>query len=152
QPGYNGTVTITSVLSSTMFTYTVQPNLPSPATGTITADELPIRQLRDLTDMNSTFAVTSLGRVGTTATVTTAGPNGFVSGDQVTITGATVSGYDGTFTIVVTGPNTFTYTVPVTLPSATLGTISVTKVSGPSAHNLWQVSLVHQTSYGDYNL
>jgi subtilisin-like proprotein convertase family protein len=153
QTGYDGPVTIDAILSPTQFTYAILPGVPSPATGTnITADELPIRQLTNLTSASATFGVVSITRVGTTATVTTAGPNGYVTGDMVTISGANQTGYNGTFDIVVTGPNTFTYTVPSTLPAIATGTITAIKASGPSANNLWGVSLVHQTAYGNYTL
>jgi subtilisin-like proprotein convertase family protein len=148
---YDGTFTITGVPTSTTFTYTVVPGL-APATGTITADELPIRQLVNLSGQTTPFAVQSITRVGTTATVTTSGPNGFVSGDQVMIAGASDAGYDGTFTIISTGLNTFTYTVASSLPAKATGTITATRLTGPSANNLWKVELVHQSAYGNYNL
>jgi subtilisin-like proprotein convertase family protein len=150
--GYDGTFTILSVPTPTTFTYAVVPGLPAVSDPGMTADELPVRQLVNLTGLTSAFAVTSISRSGTTATVTTSGPNGFVSGDQVTISGANIAGYNGTFTIVSTGLNTFTYTVPSTLNANPGGTITATKVSGPTANNLWQVELVHQLSYGNYTL
>jgi subtilisin-like proprotein convertase family protein len=153
QGGYDGTFVITAVPTPTSFTYSVVPGLASPATGaSIVADELPIRQLVNVSGQTSSFAVQSITRAGTIATVTTLGPNGFVSGDQVAISGATDAGYDGTFTITVLGPTTFTYTVPSSLPATASGTITATKVGGPSANNLWQVSVVHQTAYGTYTL
>ena len=45
---------------------------------------------------------TSITRAGTTATVTTATPHGFATGDTVTIAGATPAGYNGAKTITVT--------------------------------------------------
>jgi subtilisin-like proprotein convertase family protein len=153
QAGYDGTFTITAVPTPSSFTYTVVPGLASPATGTaIVADELPIRQLVNVSGQTSSFAVQSITRAGTIATVKTLGPNGFVTGDQVTIAGASDVGYDGTFTITVLGPSTFTYAVSSSLPATTSGTITATKVGGPSANNLWQVSIVHQTAYGTYTL
>lgn len=44
-----------------------------------------------------------------TATVTTSGAHGYLTGAPVTISGATQSAYNGTFTVTVTGSTTFTY-------------------------------------------
>lgn len=53
--------------------------------------------------------ISSITRVTTTATLTTAQAHGLMTGMQVTVSGATPSQYNGTFTITVTGANTFTY-------------------------------------------
>jgi subtilisin-like proprotein convertase family protein len=58
------------------------------------------------------------------ATVTTVGPHGLTTSQEVLITGANESGYDGLFTITVTGPNTFTYVVPSSLPTIATGALS----------------------------
>lgn len=55
--------------------------------------------------------VSSITRSGSTATVTTSAPHTLVTGDNVTISGATQTEYNGTYTITVTGGSTFTYTV-----------------------------------------
>jgi hypothetical protein len=57
-----------------------------------------------------------------TATVTTATAHGLVTGNRVTISGASESTFNGTFVITVTGANTFTYT--------STGTSTVTSVTG----------------------
>lgn len=58
------------------------------------------------------IAVSSITRVGTQATCTTAVAHGRTTGDSVRIQGATPSPYNGTaFTITVTSPTTFTYTM-----------------------------------------
>ena len=57
-----------------------------------------------------------------TATVTTATAHGLITGNRVTITGASESTFNGTFVITKTGANTFTYT--------STGTSSVTSVTG----------------------
>lgn len=55
--------------------------------------------------------ISTITRVGTTATLTTAAPHGLATGAIVTISGATPAGYNGTYTITVTGASTFTYTM-----------------------------------------
>src|SRR4030095_4704097 len=53
--------------------------------------------------------ISSITRVTTTATLTTATPHGLGTGMQVTIAGALPAQYNGTYTITVTGASTFTY-------------------------------------------
>jgi len=57
-----------------------------------------------------------------TATVTTATAHGLITGNRVTISGASESTFNGTFVITRTGANTFTYT--------STGTSTVTSVTG----------------------
>ena len=57
-----------------------------------------------------------------TATVTTATAHGLITGNRVTISGASESTFNGTFVITVTGANTYTYT--------STGTSTVTSVTG----------------------
>jgi hypothetical protein len=64
--------------------------------------------------------ISTITRGGTgnlTATLTTAVAHGLVTGNQVTISGATESNYNGTYLITVTGSTTFTY-VMATAPAA----------------------------------
>lgn len=66
----------------------------------------------------------SITRSGTTATVTTTVPHGFVTGQNTNIMGATQAAYNGNFVITVTGPSTFTYVVagsPATPATAIAG-------------------------------
>ena len=67
----------------------------------------------------STIARTS---PSATATVTTATAHGLVTGNRVTISGASESTFNGTFVITVTGATAFTYT--------STGTTTVTSVTG----------------------
>ncbi|MBY3249853.1 hypothetical protein [Rhizobium laguerreae] len=59
------------------------------------------------TDIQKTITLTSVGTVAT-GTIA-AGTTGLVSGQTVSITGATPTAYNGNVIITVTGPNTFTY-------------------------------------------
>ena len=59
----------------------------------------------------SVSTLTTPALASTAATATTAAANTFVTGDSVTIAGATQAEYNGTFTITVTSTTTFTYTL-----------------------------------------
>lgn len=76
------------------------------------------------------FTVSSLTRASNVATATTATAHGYVTGDYVTIAGATPAGYNGKFKVTVTGPSSFTYLVAsTTLVTPATGSITVTYVS-----------------------
>jgi hypothetical protein len=55
--------------------------------------------------------ISSITRVTTTATLTTATAHGLDTGDVVRVSGATPAQYNGTFTITVTTPTAFEYTM-----------------------------------------
>jgi len=57
------------------------------------------------------ITISTITRVGTTATLTTTTAHGLSTGNTVYITQASPSQYNGTFTITVTGASTFTYTM-----------------------------------------
>ncbi|MCK9988637.1 MAG: hypothetical protein AzoDbin1_05109, partial [Azoarcus sp.] len=57
-----------------------------------------------------TGAIASGTAAGVLATITTADPHNLLSGDGVTIAGATPGAYNGTYTVTVTAPDAFTYT------------------------------------------
>ena len=72
------------------------------------------------------IAITSITKVGTTATVTTSVAHGQSGTQNFQIAGATggdAGYYNGTFTITVTGPNTFTYTMTGTPAANATGTL-----------------------------
>lgn len=77
----------------------------------------------------NTQAITSITRTSNTATVTTTGSHGFVTGDYIAISGANESDYNGNFYITVTSGTTFTYTVANTPTTPATGTISSEKAS-----------------------
>lgn len=58
--------------------------------------------------------ISSITHVGAVATLTTAAPHGLITGNRVTITGASSSEYNGTYVITKTGASTFTYTMAST--------------------------------------
>jgi hypothetical protein len=98
----------------------------------------------------STFGITSITHVGTLATLTTASAHGLVTGNQITITGATPAAYNGTFVITVTGTTTFTYTMAST-PSTNataVGTYSIALyITGVSSNDLISVNLFKHRLY-----
>jgi len=79
-------------------------------------------EVKDISQALSTATVT-ITSSSTTATVTHTS-HGFTTGDQITISGATQTEYNGTFTITVTGANTYTYTLPNSTSSPATGTIT----------------------------
>jgi SPP1 family predicted phage head-tail adaptor len=81
-------------------------------------------ELTILTPTPVAVSIASLTRVTTTATVTTASPHGYSTGDFVTIAGAVETAYNGEFQIVVTGASTFTYQVAGNPTTPATGTIT----------------------------
>ena len=61
--------------------------------------------------VNPSISISRLTSSGTTATCTTLNPHGFTSGNEVTIAGASPTGYNGTYVVSVTGSNSFTYSL-----------------------------------------
>ena len=92
------------------------------------------------TDIQKTVTLTSVGTVAT-ATIA-AGTTGLVSGQTVSITGATPTAYNGNYVITVTGANEFTYNFAGGTSPAT-GTIRIvdlglrTDFQVYSANNVW---------------
>jgi hypothetical protein len=77
-----------------------------------------------------------------TATVTTATAHGLVTGNRVTITGASEATFNGTFVITVTGGSAFTYT--------STGTSTVTSVTG--AYTTIGITGVNSNTFINVNL
>ena len=79
--------------------------------------------------------ISSITRGGTgnlTATLTTASAHGLITGNRVTISGATPSGFNGTYVITVTGSTTFTYTMAADPggDASVMGTYTVLGIKG----------------------
>jgi hypothetical protein len=64
-----------------------------------------------LTTTTGAVAISTITRVSTLATLTTASSHGLATGNQVSITGCTPAAFNGVYTITVTGSSTFTYTM-----------------------------------------
>jgi hypothetical protein len=87
--------------------------------------------------------ITRGGAGNLTATLTTATAHGLVTGNRVTISGATESNYNGTYFITVTGANTFTYTM-ATAPTANatvVGTYSVLGITGINSNTFININM-----------
>jgi hypothetical protein len=95
--------------------------------------------------------ITNLTSSGTTCTLTTGAAHGLVTGNQVTITGASPAAYNGTFRITVTSGTIFTYTAlsaPATSPASPLGSYTVAKfITGVDSSNLIHVNLHKERLY-----
>ena len=92
--------------------------------------------LDDIKNVTLATAVT-ITSSGTTATVTHTA-HGFATGQEVTISGATQTEYNGTFTITVTGTDTYTYTLPNSTSSPATGSPVATwqKTDPPKANTV----------------
>ena len=94
--------------------------------------------------------ISSITHVAAVATLTTASAHGLVTGNQVTITGASPSAYNGTFVITVTGTTTFTYTMASTPASnaTTVGTYTVNSaITGVDSSTFANVNLFKNRLY-----
>ncbi len=72
------------------------------------------------------ITISSLSATGYVATANTATAHGFTTGQLVTITGVTPSGYNGDFVIAVTSSTSFTYTVATSGLASGSGTMVAT--------------------------
>jgi hypothetical protein len=96
--------------------------------------------------------ISTITRGGTgnlTATVTTAAAHGLVTGNRVTISGATESNYNGTYVITVTGGSEFTYTM-ATAPSAdatVVGSYTTIGITGVNSNTFINVNLFKNRLY-----
>ena len=93
--------------------------------------------------------ISSITHVGAVATLTTAAPHGLVDGNQVTISGASPSAYNGTFVINVTGASTFEYTMASTPVSnaTTVGSYTVLGITGVNSNTFANVNLFKERLY-----
>jgi hypothetical protein len=96
--------------------------------------------------------ISSITRGGTgnlTATLTTASAHGLVTGNRVTISGATEANYNGTYVITVTGASVFTYTM-ATAPAANatvVGTYTTIGITGVNSNTFVNVNLFKNRLY-----
>jgi len=87
--------------------------------------------------------ISTITHVGAVATLTTSSTHGLVTGNRVTISGATASDYNGTYVITVTGTTTFTYTMATT-PAANatvVGIYTVLGITGVNSNRFINVNL-----------
>jgi len=120
---FNGTFSITNPSGNT-FSYAITVDPPTPSTGSYSVS-VPTNPL----------ALSSLTRSGTTVTATTTAANAYVTGQTVTIAGATGSRYNGSYVVTSTGTNTFTYSItdgPATPDGGGSATVGSTSVAIPT--------------------
>lgn len=137
----DGTEYILLATGSALYTYntttlSVSSAINYPTNRTITAnDPVSIVQANNVAYIfrgqgNQEKTVVSITRAGSTATATVTA-HGYSTNDEVIVTGANQTEYNGSFVITVTGSDTFTYTVSGTPASPATGTIVVRKAKAP---------------------
>ncbi len=93
--------------------------------------------------------ITKGGTGDLTATLTTALAHGLVTGNRVTISGASPTEFNGTYVITVTGTTTFTYTM-ATAPATdaiTMGSYTVIGITGVNSNTFINVNLFKNRLY-----
>ena len=93
--------------------------------------------------------ISTITHVGNVATLTTTAPHGLITGNRVTISGATASAYNGTYVITKTGASTFIYTMAST-PAAdatVVGTYTTIGITGVDSSNFINVNLFKNRLY-----
>lgn len=93
--------------------------------------------------------ISTITHVGAVATLTTSTAHGLITGNRVTISGATSSEYNGTYVITVTGATTFTYTMAST-PAANatvVGSYTVVGITGIDSSKFINVNLFKNRLY-----
>ena len=93
--------------------------------------------------------ISTITYVGAVATLTTATAHNLITGNRVTISGASSSEYNGTFVITKTGANTFTYTMASTpaLNATVVGTYTVIGITGVDSSTFINVNLFKNRLY-----
>jgi hypothetical protein len=100
-----------------------------------------------LTSPSGAVTISSITRVGTLATLTTASSHGLATGDQVAIAGCTPSEYNGVYTITVVNSTSFRYTMSA-VPSGSASTIGTYEIGITTPVN----TLMNYTETGGYKL
>ena len=95
------------------------------------------------------LSITRGGTGNLTATLTTASAHGLITGNRVSISGATPTQFNGIYSITVTGTTTFTYTM-ATAPSGNatvMGTYTVNGITGVNSNTFVNVNLFKNRLY-----
>jgi hypothetical protein len=108
-------------------------------------------QFSATTDTAQTISTQTRGGVGNlTATVTTSSPHNLVTGNTITVAGATPSQFNGTYRITVTGASTFTYTMASAPASdaSPVGTYTIDYyITGKNSNTFAQINLFKERLY-----
>jgi hypothetical protein len=100
-----------------------------------------------LTTTTGVVAISTITRVSTVATLTTASAHGLSTGNQVAISGCTPSAYNGVFTITVVNSTTFTYTM-ASVPAGSASVVGSYEKGITTPVN----TLMNYTEVGGYKL
>ena len=93
--------------------------------------------------------ISTITHTGTTATVTTASAHNLITGNRISISGASPADYNGTYVITKTGANTFTYlmaTTPTT-NATVVGAYTITGITGVNSNTFVNVNLFKNRLY-----
>ena len=93
--------------------------------------------------------ISTITHVGAVATLTTATAHGLITGNRVTISGASSNEYNGTYVITKTGASTFTYTMASTpaLNATVVGTYTTIGITGVDSSTFINVNLFKNRLY-----
>jgi hypothetical protein len=93
--------------------------------------------------------ISTITFVGTTATLTTATAHNLVTGNRITVSGASPADYNGTFVITRTGANTLTYTMATTpaTNAITVGSYTTIGITGVDSSTFISVNLFKSRLY-----
>ena len=93
--------------------------------------------------------ISTITHVGAVATLTTATAHGLITGNRVTISGASSAEYNGTYVITKTGASTFTYTMASTpaLDATVPGTYTTIGITGVDSSTFVNVNLFKNRLY-----
>jgi hypothetical protein len=100
-----------------------------------------------LTTPTGAIAISTITRVGTTATLTTVSSHGLTTGKQVSITGCTPSEYNGVYTITVVNSTSFRYTM-ASVPAGNASVVGSYEIGITNPVN----TLMNYTEVGGYKL
>lgn len=100
-----------------------------------------------LTTTTGVVAISTITRVSTLATLTTASSHGLTTGRQVSITGCTPAAYNGVYTITVLNSTSFTYTM-ASVPAGSASVVGSYEIGITTPVN----TLMNYTEIGTYKL
>jgi hypothetical protein len=100
-----------------------------------------------LTTTTGVVAISTITRVSTLATLTTASSHGLTTGRQVSITGCTPAAYNGVYTITVLNSTSFTYTM-ASVPASSATVVGSYEIGIITPVN----TLMNYTEIGGYKL
>jgi hypothetical protein len=139
--GFNGTFTITAVTTNTFRVANTTTGNPSFSTGSVSLSSLKLLatdQIITATGLVTPLTITAIddANPGSGFVTYTATGHTFFPGDLVTITGASVAGFNGTFGVYDVTANTFTIQSSTTGATSTASVFSPVRVDSVAATNV----------------